>query len=79
MRVDRPLGGRLRFGALAAYDDVGSLDPQYDSLEGAKRLVRLTLTQPVTRGASDARCSACATARRLRPLTAAVPRCRWSC
>jgi len=50
VRVDRPLGGGLRFGALAAYDDVGSLDPQYDSLEGAKRLVRLTLTQPVTRG-----------------------------
>jgi tetratricopeptide (TPR) repeat protein len=50
VRVDRPLGGGLRFGALAAYDDVGSLDPQYDSLEGAKRLVRLTLMQPMTRG-----------------------------
>jgi tetratricopeptide (TPR) repeat protein len=50
VRVDRPLGRGLRFGALAAYDDVGSLDSQYDSLEGAKRLVRLTLTQPVTRG-----------------------------
>jgi tetratricopeptide (TPR) repeat protein len=50
LRVDRPLGGGLRLNAFAAYADVGSLEQQYDSLAGAKRQLRLTLTQAMTRG-----------------------------
>jgi len=50
VRVDRPLGRGLRFNAFAAYADIGSLEQQYDALAGARRQLRLMLTQPVTRG-----------------------------
>jgi hypothetical protein len=49
LRVDRPLGATLRFNVLAAYADVGSLAQQYDVLAGAKRQLRLMLTQPMAR------------------------------
>lgn len=45
LRVDRPLGSGWRFGAFAAYADVGSLSSQYDGLAGARRQMRLSVAQ----------------------------------
>ena len=50
VRVDRPLGGGLRFDALAAFADIGSLGQQFDGLAGARRQLRAILTKSVTRG-----------------------------
>jgi tetratricopeptide (TPR) repeat protein len=49
VRAERPLDGGWRFGALIAYDDVESLEPRYDSLEGAQRQVRVTLVRRASR------------------------------
>jgi tetratricopeptide (TPR) repeat protein len=50
LRVDRPLDRGWRFGAFAAYDDVGSLSSQYDYLAGARRQMRVSVAQSGARG-----------------------------
>jgi len=50
VRADRPLARGWRFGAFAAYADVGSLESQYDYLAGARRQMRLTVAQSAARG-----------------------------
>jgi hypothetical protein len=49
VRVARPFGD-WRFSVLATYDDIDSLESQYDYLAGAQRRLRLTLAQRVGRG-----------------------------
>src|SRR4029077_1997517 len=49
VRAARPLGD-WRFSVLATYDDIDSLESQYDYLAGAQRRLRLTLAQRVGRG-----------------------------
>lgn len=50
VRANRPLGSNLRFAVLATYDDIDSLESQYDYLAGAQRRLRLTLAQRSGRG-----------------------------
>lgn len=49
LRAARPFGD-WRFFVLATYDDIDSLESQYDYLAGAQRRVRVTLAQRVGRG-----------------------------
>jgi tetratricopeptide (TPR) repeat protein len=49
VRAARPFGD-WRFSVLATYDDIDSLESQYDYLAGAQRRVRFTLAQRVGRG-----------------------------
>jgi tetratricopeptide (TPR) repeat protein len=49
VRAARPFGD-WRFSVLATYDDIDSLESQYDYLAGAQRRVRMTLAQRVGRG-----------------------------